>query len=240
MSDEPALRGELILAPSMRHAHEGLAPNTEGHVARAHDGDIEPESALFALDGWRIDVAGAIITIDGRPTSRHVLRDLWTRLGVVLGEADRNVHLDAWRELTATLDAEYAYAMPASGKVREPGDGPSSKPVYRRVGGMIFRCFGRSLAAFRIGTHTVAMLHPHPKRPEWWEGPVLEFWPGAMNPQSRMTALRVRVATETVGAAPVADRYLGRPTPPPRPRYSLPAAPARGTPAKAPRCRGGS
>jgi len=222
MSDA-ALVPEVIVA--------GSAVVRAGDAAELVPANAEAD-AVYALDGWRIQPGeGDMVLVDGRPQSRHVLRDLWARLGDVLGQQDRDAHAAAWSELRAYLDREFEFAMPARGKVRRPGEEDGERAKIKKVEGVLYRWAKPGWASFRIGTYAVALLHPHPEKPEWWEGPVREYWPGSIDPQSRLTPARVRVPTETVEAAPVADPSTGRPA---RPMPRLEVLVGVGRPAVAP------
>lgn len=187
---------------------DALARRNDEALVRAD----EPADAVFALDTWRIQPGeGDMVMVDGRPQSRHVLRDLWVRLGDVLGQQDRDANAAAWVELRRYLDLEFQWAMPARGRIRRPGEEEGQRASLRKVEGMLFRWCKPGWASFRISTYAVAHLHPHPKLAEWWEGPVRECWPGTFDPQWRATVARVRVHAETVAGAPEADPETGRP-----------------------------
>ena len=186
----------VVLPPRATHlevaVHRGVAEVTLHSPA---------ELAPLALDTWAVGLTEAEdeIRIGDAVLDVGVARDLWTRLGEVLGEAERNQDVSGWKGLAAWLDTVFQGATPAIGTDRRG----------TRVRGLLRRDDDRT-ALFRVTTYAFALLHPRRGHPDQWEGPVLRHWPGSLVAQAQLTRRRVRVAADQVDRAPRIDPELGR------------------------------
>ena len=169
------------------------------------------DPGAYALDAWAVGLHEEGVTVGGQTITEDAARALWTRLGAVLGQIEHDTNAAAWDALRATLDAEYAAAMPTRARLRRPKT-KAHPAAERDVRGVLYRC-GPRWAMIRVGAFETALLAPytHKDGSTWWEGGVRRLWPGSLDdPQGRFNGNRVRVADEAVAAAPMVDELLGR------------------------------
>lgn len=142
--------------------------------------------AETALAAWSVQSVDGRIRIGEVELHAVAARDLWLRLGELLGAGDRSAELDAWAELERDLDRHFARTWPARGRTVGP---PS-----RTVSGVVLREREGELA-FRVATFAVAFLKPAAKG---WEGPVFALRPtGTGHGHVRQpTGVRIRLPAE--------------------------------------------
>lgn len=155
---------------------------------------------LFALSPWKIETDGDEVVIGDLTVDLGTAKDLWVRLGVAIGEAERNTELRAWVALEEWLTWHFQGAHHAQGEDVRHG---------KRARGLLRRD-GEKLALFRIATYCVVHLRPKRNAPTW-EGPIMRYRPGTIAVGEIVaTTRRVRVEADAVLGAPLIDRQLGR------------------------------
>lgn len=222
-ADDPAV---LIVHPGVRRTEIAVVEVSERRA--------------FALDAWAIGTDGeGGITIGDQLADADAMRALWTRLGVVLGQVDRDMNAAAWERLRRQIDAEYAYALPVRAELRR-GSEPGQKAAHRGIGALVYRADAKT-ALIRTGNFEMAILHPRTYKTTgtWWEGVVQSVYPGPLDEsQTRPTRIRCRLGDEAARAAPLVDPDMGRVMPPRRLLVDLSAPVGRGSPALPPKPRG--
>lgn len=172
-----------------------------------------PAPASQALTPWAVDLAGGAITIGGAEIDPVIARDLWTRLGAVLGQAERDADQAAWEGLAREVDRTFAAGIPATGRTI------ARRPMA--VDGVVVRT--DEGAAFRVATFALATLRQTSKGV--WEGAVYELRPTSVGHDRRWTGMRVRLADEAL-PRPVLAIVGPAPEPMPIRPVPVPVAPA--------------
>jgi hypothetical protein len=164
-----------------------------------------PSPDAQALVPWSVELTEGQIMVAGTAIHPILARDLWMRLGALLGEAERDGEQAEWSRLAGELDRHFRGCPPAQGRTL---DRPSMP-----VGGLVLQEH-EDLVAFRMATYSIAVLK---KTKRGWEGPVYALRPTAVGHERRPLGTRVRVAAEAIG--PVRRLQLPGPaaTLPPRP-----------------------
>lgn len=172
-----------------------------------------PSAASLALSSWAAELVDGKITIGGAEIDPVIARDLWERLGSLLGQADRDADHAEWARLRAELDRAFRRAPPARGRTL-------GRPSVD-VAGVVLR-ERDDLASLRLATFAVATLR---RTSRGWEGAVYALRPTLTGHERRPTGERVRVPLEAVPElAPAAPIALPGPTA--RTGVSRPSAPA--------------
>lgn len=180
-----------------------------GELVQWRPADLEraapsaPRPDTHALVPWGVDLVDGQIVLGGVEVHPVIARDLWMRLGALLGAAERDSEQAEWERLGVELDRSFRGATPATGRV-----------VGQRteVTGVVQRD-DESHAAYRVATFSVALLR---RTKKGWEGPVYAYRPLSVGHDLRPLGMRVRLPDEAVPALrPVLQ------LPPPRPRLLL-------------------
>lgn len=178
-------------------------------MVRAAEASLEPPSSQ-ALSPWSVELAGGEILISGAAVHPVIARDLWMRLGALLGQAEHDSEQAEWTRLSAELDRHFREAPAAHGRTM----GRPSMPVA----GLVLR-ERDDVVVFRLATFSLAYLKPTKRG---WEGPVYALRPTSVGHDLRPLGVRVRLQDEAV--APM--RRLELPGPAPRPPQRPAIAPA--------------
>lgn len=160
----------------------------ERGVSRSAE-DTELELAALALTPWSVELVDGQIAVGGNQVHPVIARELWLRLGTLLGQAVRDADQPLWDALGRALDREFRGAYPCRGRM----DGAF-------VDGMMLRD-GEDRACLRLSMFSIAMLK---RQKRGWEGLAFEVRPLTIGRELRPLGFRVHVADKLVRPMPKA------------------------------------
>ncbi len=154
----------------------------------------ESDPSGLALSPWAVDLVDGQITLGGATVDPVVARELWMRLGSLLGQAQHDIDQALWERLGRELDRDFAHAHPCHGRAI---GGPGT-----RVDGMLVRDVdAEDRAVFRLAAFSVAILK---RGKRGWEGNAYSLTPLSIGRDLRPLGWRVRVLEDAIRPLPKA------------------------------------